>query len=150
MQASRRDKGFTLIEMLIVVALLGILASIAIPSFQNMMAQGRLASNANDLAGAVQFARGEAIKRNQQISLNFNGQEWSVLDANNNLLRAGAIPDSLALTSANMIFAPTGLKTTSGTSSLCLYSSVGSGDKARKLEVGISGRTTITKQNGCP
>lgn len=135
---------------MIVVALLAILATIAIPSFQNMIAQGRLANNSNDLAGAVLFARGEAIKRNQTVSLNFTGQTWEVRDANNAVLRTGTVPDTLSLSSANLAFAPTGLKTTTGTTNFCLYSSTGSGDKARKLEVGLSGRTTITKQSGCP
>ena len=42
-----KEQGFTLMELLFVVAIVGVLASVAIPSFSQQMKQDRLVSNAN-------------------------------------------------------------------------------------------------------
>ncbi|CEA02833.1 type IV pilus-like protein [Pseudomonas saudimassiliensis] len=63
-----RVKGFTLIELMVTIAVAAILISIAIPSFRNMIIDYRLTTIASDLADAVSFARSEAIKRNRTIT----------------------------------------------------------------------------------
>jgi len=63
----RRPNGFTLIELMIVVAVLGVLAAIALPSFQSTLEGRRLVGAADDLYFNIQYARSEAIKRNEVI-----------------------------------------------------------------------------------
>ena len=64
--------GFTIIELMVVVAILIALAAIAIPSLSGWADNQRLKDVARDLFIHFQFARLEAIKRNTFIALNFN------------------------------------------------------------------------------
>lgn len=59
-----RHSGFTLIELMISIVIFAILATLAGPSFVRYIADVRLRSASYDVAGALQFARSEAIKRN--------------------------------------------------------------------------------------
>lgn len=61
--------GFTLIEMMVVVAMLAIFAGIAIPGFRNLIANNRMAGQANDVLSTLQFARSEAITRGTRVSI---------------------------------------------------------------------------------
>lgn len=58
-----KHTGFTLIELMVTIAVLGILLSIAIPSFQNMVLNSRITAQANQAITALNYARSEAIKR---------------------------------------------------------------------------------------
>jgi prepilin-type N-terminal cleavage/methylation domain-containing protein len=62
-QSGRSPSGFTLIEMLVVMALLIILILFAVPTLQTVMRQGKLRGIANETATLMRRARLEAIKR---------------------------------------------------------------------------------------
>ena len=53
----QRSSGFTLIELMIVIAIVAVIASYGIPRFNSMMQNGRLSTQANELQGLMQLAR---------------------------------------------------------------------------------------------
>ena len=63
----KNNRGFTLIETMIVVALIAILAGLAAPSFLESMNKRRLTQATEALFNDVVYARAEAIKQNDQV-----------------------------------------------------------------------------------
>lgn len=59
-----RQRGVTIIELMVTIAVAAILIAIAIPSFSTVVNSNRLAGNANELLATLQTARVEAIRRN--------------------------------------------------------------------------------------
>lgn len=61
-------RGFTLIELMITIAVASILLAVAVPSFNQLIVTNRLTTQANEVVAALNFARSEAIKRNTRVS----------------------------------------------------------------------------------
>ncbi|WP_269321146.1 GspH/FimT family pseudopilin [Guyparkeria halophila] len=64
-----KSTGFSLIELMVVVALAAILLGIGIPSFTNTIKDNRLTSQANTLLTSLTLARSEAIKRRKSVTV---------------------------------------------------------------------------------
>jgi type IV fimbrial biogenesis protein FimT len=92
--------GVTLVEVLVATAILAILLTVAVPSFQNFIVDNRASAFTNHVYASMLLARSEAIKRNKQVGMckSSNGasctgswnQGWIVfVDADNN-----GVPDN--------------------------------------------------------
>lgn len=71
MSCVRSQKGFTLLELIIAIAVMAILMAIATPSFNTWRAQASLKAEAREVLGSFQRARSEAVTRNTDIDLTF-------------------------------------------------------------------------------
>ncbi len=65
----RAQPGFTLLELMVVLAIAGILMAVAVPAMRDFMRNGRITAAANDVMAALHFTRSEAIKRRQPVTL---------------------------------------------------------------------------------
>lgn len=63
----RRAAGFTLIEMMVTIAVATILLSVALPSFQSMIERNRVAAIAGAFNNGLLHARSEAVTRNKRV-----------------------------------------------------------------------------------
>lgn len=73
----KNPRGFTLIELIVTIAILAILLGLAAPSFRDLIENNRTATRTNDLVAALNFARSEAIKRGVDVSLCRTGADFA-------------------------------------------------------------------------
>jgi type IV fimbrial biogenesis protein FimT len=84
--------GFTLVELMVTVAVFAILASIAIPSFQTTIQRNRLSTTANELLAAVQASRSEALRLNQTVRFCTTPADWQMTrQSDGTVLKQGSI-----------------------------------------------------------
>ena len=80
---TKTHNGFTLIELMVVIAIAAIIMTIAVPSFAQLVGQQRVKAAANDFKSSVALARSEARKRGVNTSIRPIGETaepWGIVD----------------------------------------------------------------------
>ncbi|MFD2110784.1 GspH/FimT family pseudopilin [Thiorhodococcus fuscus] len=75
--ADRVNHGFTLIELVITIAMAAILVTLAVPSFQGMIKNANLSSETNELLAALQTSRSEALTRKKPVTLCVSSESYT-------------------------------------------------------------------------
>ncbi len=158
----KNANGFTLIELMVSLAIVAILATVAVPSFTETIKNNRLVTQVNLLAGSLALARSEAIKfgapatvcvNNAQPALTCSGTDWdegwmvwvdinndTVIDPGEERQFVAALPNSMTFTSSTgttqFVYSAQGTAD-SGVLELC---DDRSGETGRQIRVSATGR----------
>jgi len=81
-----RRRGFTLIELAIAIALLGILMMLGVPAFSTYIQNARLRGAAENFYAGVQMARAEAVRRNTTVQIILTSEPGVDTSANTDVL----------------------------------------------------------------
>ena len=170
--------GFTLIEMMVVIAIVAIFLTIGVPSFNDFISDQRVRTAASDLYGDLAYARAEAIKTSKRVIVERTSANWRdgwriYVDLNDNASFDAATDTLLKVFdgfgtsrvqtcsgvadfASQIIFRPDGrvVRATPATANDGITISDNRGDtdptndKIRSLLFGLTGRISVLKQNG--
>jgi len=145
-----REQGYTLIELMVTLAVAAIIVTIAVPGFGNLLAEQRLVTTTNHFVTALHLTRSEAVKRGTRVSLCASADGTSCGSASG--YSAGWIvfegPEPGApLEPADEIlrvFAPSGAATVEGNDTMTTYISYVATGETRRLSGALQmGTVTI-------
>lgn len=149
---ARRHNGFTLVELMVTIAVLAIIATIAVPSFTSTLVATRIRSAASALQGQLMFARSEAIKRNADVTLTWSSGSagWSsTTSVGTTTLASSSGTGALAtVSSTSVTFQPTGRTTASASVTFEIDQSGGGSGSVRCVVLRSSGAPSVC-QNTC-
>lgn len=142
--------GFTLLELIITVTILGVLTSIALPSFGGFVAGQRVKTASFDVMSSLVLARSEALKRNTIVTVTPTGGNWangwSVTVGTTTLNQQAAFKMLAIVGPASVSFNSSG-RLSSAAASFSL-SSTGSTAEPRCISIDLSGRPN-SKHGAC-
>jgi type IV fimbrial biogenesis protein FimT len=165
----RPQKGVTLLELMVGIAVFAVLVGLGVPSFFEIINNNRTTTQANELVAALNLARSEAVKRGNPVSVcsSSDGADcdasttwtsgWIVfedvagasgtVDGGDVIIQVWPATAGLALTSSgNFVqYVSTGMPQPIGATTFALQKSGCSGDKARQISVSTTGRVSSAK-----
>lgn len=143
-----RSGGYTLLELLVTLAIVAVLATLAAPAFDSLIETQRTRSASNSLVNSLNLARSEAVTRNVAIKLEKAAAGWSdgwsvSIDGTATVLRTEAGVNGVSITgSANSVsYTPDGRA--SGSVEFDVVPDSGDTDRSRCVSVSLSGKPRI-------
>lgn len=153
MKILKAQAGFTMIEMMIVVAVASILAAVGVPSLRHFSASQSVRAAASRLQSSLMLTRAEALKRNANVSVSpvlaghWNAG-WKVVnpDNGNNVSTYGALSSVTITGPGSVVFRGSG-RVSDTANAMFRLTSVDS-TEMRCVQITLSGVPTITNA-GC-
>lgn len=170
---SKKNLGFSLIELMVVLAILGVILLIAFPSFKNMIHGQRLKTQANDTLAAIVYAKSQALKIRSEVTIcalktnvenqcGTSGNEWAngwlvfvdsngdgVVSEDESVLKSRGDYKEVTSTASvtGFIFNGEGIANTSGDIHFCYAEA--NGNKRRRLSLTPAGNPLLTSLPDC-
>lgn len=167
-----RTRGFTVIELMIVLVVTAILLALATPNLRGVLARNQLLGQANELAGALALARSEAVSRGVQAGVcasddgttcSGSDADWSefivvfvdednddTFDSTEPLLKSLASTQDVnwTATTATFLFSPAGFSTQAALTNVDVcHEDLSENNRCRRITVQPSGIVSVTTYN---
>jgi type IV fimbrial biogenesis protein FimT len=160
----QNEAAFTLIELMVTVAIAVVIAALAVPAYQGLVGGQRARSQANELVTAMSVARSEALQRPNDVELcaSTNGsscsnnsgdwvQSWVVQEVGTgDVIRSWDVSDGVNINTnaARITFNRNGEVTgPSATPTFDVFSPGCKGDETRVVDINSSGQVSVTLDN---
>ena len=152
--ARRSARGFTMTELVVTMALAAILATIAAPSFNGMIATQRARALASDLYVTLAKTRSAALTLNQNVTLQANAggwqNGWQILDVNNNVLdNHGAATGVTVTPTPSVTYRPSGRLPAGAVPVFVISTTSGATVNHQCVSVDLGGRPYMTAAAAC-
>ena len=107
----RSPNGFTLIETMVIVAIIGMLAGLGVPALSQYVQRQRVVGARNTLIADIQYARSLAIARRATYRIDFGATQYQIIENGpENVVKTATAPDGVTYAAgANPNFYPWGL-----------------------------------------
>ena len=155
----QRHGGFTLVELMVTVAVIAILAVVATPSMSAMLNNSRVTAQAEEMVSSLQLARSEAVRRNARVTVcagangvcnnSANWNQWTVFGRDNtatppvdDVIRDTQISGSVQMSGPadSIVFRPSGMIDAEQALGIVMA------DQNRCVTVQISGVVTVSRE----
>jgi type IV fimbrial biogenesis protein FimT len=165
-----RERGFTMMELLVAVSIAAVLFAIGVPMFRDAALGSRLSAAANNLLASVQLARSEAIKRNVNVTLCASSdgtscagaggweQGWITIidpaDPSTVVQYQQGLPAGYQMTqtggTTDLVFQPIGIGASAAEITVCRLDPIGSQERVLSLRATGTANVTATTAGVCP
>lgn len=152
---TKNNQGFTLIELIVTLAVIGILFAMAAPNLQTTIQGNRISSQYNDMRGDFAFARNLAISRNVAVNISSNnGTDWSdgwAVISPAGTARVSLTANNVAINAsvASLTYNADGTASVTASTAFKICDDR-TGDYGNLLNVNFAGRVKLTKGVTCP